>query len=78
MARPHLVRPGVNGWLYTPGDIRELANRLGDLLADAGLRRRMGAASRELVAAHAVDGTLDAFEGIYEKALAMHATPAPA
>lgn len=69
MALPHLVRPGVNGWLYTPGDVRELANRLGDLLTDADLRRRMGAASRELVAAHAMDGTLDAFEGIYDKVL---------
>jgi glycosyltransferase involved in cell wall biosynthesis len=78
MALPHLVRPGINGWLYTPGDVRELANRLSDLLADAGLRRRMGAASRELVAAHAVDGTLDAFEGIYEKVRSMRETPAAA
>ncbi|MFD7024934.1 glycosyltransferase [Promicromonospora sukumoe] len=78
MALPHLVRPGVNGWLYTPGDVRELANRLGDLLADAGLRHRMGAAGRELVAAHAVDGTLDAFAEIYEKVHAMRATPAAA
>lgn len=76
MALPHLVRPGVNGWLYTPGDVRELANRLGDLLTDAGLRRRMGAASRELVEAHAVDGTLDAFEAIYDKARAMHGVAA--
>lgn len=71
MALPHLVRPGVNGWLYTPGDVRELANRLGDLLADADLRHRMGAASRELVVAHAEDGTLDAFEMIYEKVQSM-------
>jgi phosphatidylinositol alpha 1,6-mannosyltransferase len=71
MALPHLVRPGVNGWLYTPGDVRELANRLGDLLADADLRHRMGAASRELVVAHAEDGTLDAFEMIYEKVRSM-------
>ncbi len=78
MALPHLVRPGVNGWLYTPGDVRELANRLGDLLADADLRHRMGAASRELVAAHAVDGTLDAFVGIYEKVRAMRDQPAAA
>lgn len=78
MALPHLVRPGVNGWLYTPGDVRELANRLGDLLADAGLRHRMGAASRELVAAHAVDGTLDAFAEIYEKVHAMRGATAAA
>ncbi|GAA2229597.1 hypothetical protein GCM10010413_28030 [Promicromonospora sukumoe] len=78
MALPHLVRPGVNGWLYTPGDVRELANRLGDLLADAGLRHRMGAAGRELVAAHAVDGTLDAFAEIYEKVHAMRGATAAA
>jgi phosphatidylinositol alpha 1,6-mannosyltransferase len=67
MALPHLVRPGRNGWLYSPGDVAELSTRLAALLADAGLRRRMGAASREIVAEHAIAATLDTFEGIYEK-----------
>jgi phosphatidylinositol alpha 1,6-mannosyltransferase len=67
MALPHLVRPGRNGWLYTPGDVAELSTRLAALLTDAGLRRRMGAASREIVAEHAIDTTLSTFEGIYEK-----------
>ena len=65
MALPHLVRNGRNGWLYTPGDVPELAHRLGALVADAGLRRRMGAASREMVAVHALEGTLTTFEGLY-------------
>ena len=69
MALPHLVRPGRNGWLYTPGDVAELATRLASLLTDPGLRRRMGAASREIVAEHAFEATLDTFEGIYEKVL---------
>ncbi len=69
MALPHLVRPGRNGWLYTPGDVPELTTRLAALLADADTRRRMGAASREIVAAHAIDATLDRFEGIYEQVL---------
>jgi hypothetical protein len=38
----------------------------------------MGAASRELVAAHAVDGTLDAFEAIYDKVQSMRETAAAA
>jgi phosphatidylinositol alpha 1,6-mannosyltransferase len=69
MALPHLVRPGRNGWLYPPGDVAELSARLAALLTDAGLRRRMGAASREIVAEHAIEATLDTFEGIYEKVL---------
>jgi phosphatidylinositol alpha 1,6-mannosyltransferase len=69
MALPHLVRPGRNGWLYRPGDVTELSARLGALLRDPGLRRRMGAASRELVAAHDFENTLDTFESIYQRVL---------
>jgi glycosyltransferase involved in cell wall biosynthesis len=69
MALPHLVRPGRNGWLYPPGDVPELTTRLAALLGDAATRRRMGAASREIVAAHAIDTTLDRFEGIYTQVL---------
>jgi glycosyltransferase involved in cell wall biosynthesis len=67
MALPHLVRPGRNGWLYRPGDVGELTARLTTLLGDAALRRRMGAASRELVGEHAIGATLDRFEGIYRE-----------
>lgn len=69
MALPHLVRPGRNGWLYRPGDVGELTTRLAALLADPDLRRRMGAASREMVAEHAIGATLSTFEGIYERVL---------
>jgi glycosyltransferase involved in cell wall biosynthesis len=73
MALPHLVRPGRNGWLYRPGDIGELSARLATLLGDAALRRRMGAASRELVGEHAIGATLDRFEGIYRDVIARTA-----
>lgn len=69
MALPHLVRPGRNGWLYKPGDIGELTARLAALLSDAALRKRMGAASLEVVAEHAIGATLDTFEGVYRKLL---------
>ncbi len=70
MALPHLVRPGRNGWLYQPGDIGELTVRLTTLLGDPALRRRMGAASRELVNEHAIGATLDRFEAVYRDAIA--------
>ncbi len=67
MALPHLVRPGRNGWLYTPGDVPELTARLAALLGDPALCRRMGAASREIVAEHAIAATLSRFEDIYRE-----------
>jgi phosphatidylinositol alpha 1,6-mannosyltransferase len=75
MALPHLVRPGRNGRLYRPGDVAELSTRLAALLRYAGLRRRMGAASRELVAEHAFGNTLDTFEGIYRRVLGRDGLP---
>jgi len=65
MALPHLVRSGHNGWLYTPGDIGELAMRLSTLVSDPELRRRMGQHSREIVARHDVETTLDIFTSMY-------------
>ncbi len=65
VALPHLVRPGENGWLYTPGNIDELAERLLSLIADPALRRRMGAVSRKMVERHAIAGILDTFEALY-------------
>jgi glycosyltransferase involved in cell wall biosynthesis len=69
MALPHLVRPGRNGWLYTPGDVPELTTRLAALLSDAALRRRMGAVSAEIVAEHAIEATLTTFEDVYRSLL---------
>jgi glycosyltransferase involved in cell wall biosynthesis len=47
---PDLVEPGVNGALCTPGDPVSLADALEPLVRDAGLRRRMGEASRRRIA----------------------------
>lgn len=73
MALPHLVRPGRNGWLFTPGSVPELTTRLAALLADPELRRRMGAASREIVEEHAIGATLDRFEAVYHEVIARKA-----
>jgi glycosyltransferase involved in cell wall biosynthesis len=73
MALPHLVKPGRNGWLYPPGDVARLTARLTTLLGNPVLRRRMGAASREMIADHAFTATLDTFEGIYRQVIGADA-----
>jgi glycosyltransferase involved in cell wall biosynthesis len=79
MALPHLCKPGRNGWLFTPGDVRGLADRLHAVTSDPAVTARMGAASSDLIAAHAIDTTLDTFESLYARALGLptlHQTPA--
>lgn len=46
---PEVLHDGVNGYLVPAGDAAALADRIGRLLADSDLRRRMGAAGRGLV-----------------------------
>jgi glycosyltransferase involved in cell wall biosynthesis len=46
---PELVREGRTGFLVPPGAPGALARRLSDLLADAGLRHRMGERGRRVV-----------------------------
>jgi glycosyltransferase involved in cell wall biosynthesis len=46
---PRLVRDGENGLLVGPGSVDELTRALAVLLADAGLRRRLGEAGRGTV-----------------------------
>jgi phosphatidylinositol alpha 1,6-mannosyltransferase len=67
MALPHLVRPGDNGYLYPPGDVGALAERLACLAGDPGLRRRLGAASLRIAERHGLASTLSAFEAHYQR-----------
>ncbi|MFE2431768.1 glycosyltransferase [Streptomyces sp. NPDC059373] len=68
MALPHLVHPGRNGYLFPPGDVHALASLLTTLLDDPAARRRMGQASRQIVAEHDIRRTLSAFENLYLQA----------
>src|SRR5262249_31552242 len=45
---PELVEDGRTGFLVPRGDIHGIASRISALLADAGLRARMGHAGREM------------------------------
>jgi phosphatidylinositol alpha 1,6-mannosyltransferase len=46
-----LVRMGIDGWLYRPGDLDDLRMRVSDLVGDARKRRAFGAAGHEAVQA---------------------------
>jgi glycosyltransferase involved in cell wall biosynthesis len=46
---PEVVRDGESGYLVTPRDPDSLAERIGALLADENLRRRIGDAGRQFV-----------------------------
>ncbi|WP_029145315.1 glycosyltransferase [Microbacterium luticocti] len=66
VALPHLVHDGENGYLFPPGDVDALADRLTRVLtADPDERRRMQQASLDGVVIHDINRTLDTFEALY-------------
>ncbi|GAA1215025.1 glycosyltransferase [Rhodoglobus aureus] len=66
MALPHLVHDGENGFLFEPGNINDLAEKLTRVLtmsADDVLKFKKE--SLAIVAAHDIERTLDTFESLY-------------
>jgi glycosyltransferase involved in cell wall biosynthesis len=58
--------PRENGLIVPKRDARALAEAIGELFADDELRRRIGAASRQLVAARAdYEKCMDKLESLY-------------
>jgi glycosyltransferase involved in cell wall biosynthesis len=67
MALPHLVRHGDNGYLFRPGNVTLLAQRLNELANDADLRARFGDASLRRAQHHSLAATVSQFESHYEQ-----------
>jgi glycosyltransferase involved in cell wall biosynthesis len=66
MALPHLVHDGDNGFLFEPGNIEDLAERLTEVLTMP--EEDLQALKREslsIVEAHDIQRTLDTFERLY-------------
>jgi phosphatidylinositol alpha 1,6-mannosyltransferase len=63
-----LVRSSVDGWLYGPGDLRDLRARVADLVGDAGKRRAFAVAARESVRDRSWDALCRQLVGHYEDA----------
>lgn len=66
MALPHLVHHGENGFLFEPGNVDDLAEKLTDVLRmpDAALRK-LKEASLKFIEAHDIERTLNTFESLY-------------
>ena len=66
MALPHLVHDGENGFLFTPGDTQELADKLEIVFRmPQDELTAMKKASLRLIAAHDIQRTLSTFECLY-------------
>jgi glycosyltransferase involved in cell wall biosynthesis len=66
-------RPGENGVLVPPHDVRGLVRALSDLIADPDRRERMGAAARERVLAeYTIERMTARTLAVYEIAVARH------
>lgn len=70
---PEVVIPGETGYLVRPGDSAGLADALSSLLADPGLRQRMGKAGRQRVdPAFRAETMVAEIAAIYENLMALH------
>jgi glycosyltransferase involved in cell wall biosynthesis len=66
---PTVIRDGHNGFLFAPGDVDALVDRLGRVLDDDVLRERMGTVARDDVLGFA---TVDAVSRRYADLFARH------
>lgn len=71
-----LVRSSVDGWLYRPGDLVELRERVRDLAGDEAKRRAFGLRAREAVRGRGWDVLGDELIGHYEDVVASPVRPA--
>jgi glycosyltransferase involved in cell wall biosynthesis len=62
-----LVDDGESGLLVPPGSDRELAAAMGRVLADAGLRARLGAGALEKVRAFTASAVAERLEAVYAR-----------
>lgn len=68
---PELVVDGETGFLCRPGDVADLADALGRLVADAPLRRQMALAARvRAEALFSIDAMMNAYGDFYRRVVA--------
>ena len=66
---PEIIRDGEEGMLVDPSSPSQLAAALGNLLADAELRARCGAAARQRARAFSAESMVRSIERLYEEVL---------
>jgi len=65
-ALPELVHPGKNGFLFAPGNSKELADRIVEILSHSGMKKRMGKKNLEIVKLHSLHRAIEEYERIYK------------
>jgi glycosyltransferase involved in cell wall biosynthesis len=69
---PELVKDGVTGFLFPPGDAEQLADRMRRLWDDPGLCRSMGAAARaKALRDHGTETFGDRLLAVYNKVVGL-------
>ena len=74
---PELIRPGVSGELFPPGDHQALAAHLVRLIRSPELRQRMGAAGQEEAQPLRMDRTAKRYVDLFEELVEAHPVPRP-
>ncbi|WP_341942381.1 GDSL-type esterase/lipase family protein [Microbacterium sp. LWH10-1.2] len=68
-----LVRMGIDGWLYRPGDLDDLRMRVADLAGDVRKRRAFGEAGHEAVQGRSWAGVCDQLLSHFDDAMLLGA-----
>lgn len=71
IALPELVTPGVNGFLFKPGDAEDAARCMQQLADHPERWGEMGKASLERAQAHSLENVLQRYETLYSQALEL-------
>ncbi len=76
MALPHLVHENENGFLFSPGDQQELADKLEYVLTlEESELLALKMASLEMIEAHDIERTLNIFEKLYRGEVVVDGAP---
>jgi len=68
---PDLVQDGVNGFLVTPGNVKELAEAIKRLLTDKALAKKMGKEGRKRISERfSADQMVQSIDSVYRQLLA--------
>ncbi len=68
---PDVIEHGVNGYLFTPGDLGEFTERLAELVRDEELRRRLGEGARASVEPYGWRAATEALVDFYATAIRL-------
>src|SRR5690606_8102886 len=65
VALPHLIKNGENGYLFKPGEAKDLAGKLEKLLSNKSLREKMGKKSLAMIQEHDMNHIMERVVKVY-------------